>query len=486
MGCSLAALLAAGSSASSIQSSKHVMGLIAICPRATPPSEDSLPSARRLLSVPTPIFDLWRRWDRRGGTESASVARFVGPNADPETKKLQVRFNEQSQTAVWRRMAFGCLPRYDNAGVAVGGLPGEETWAKLEIPIYLLAGEADHITPPMEVSKIATCLGKSPQNGRDQENGSREVPLLTSAPPDDAGTESTPPDPDAHKRTWSASTRTTSTSISSAEGYPKGMPALIPQSSPVQTETTTYSGQERKLLRTTVLPSPASHALIYAPASCRILAGLVSAFLSEHIDRRLSLGWQLQHLTTEGKWDVKNLAKWQAVAPVSEPIASIFRAMKTLREVDDYHSPEKFFREWRDRIRVVVDISHESPVYDPNGLETRGIGYHKFPTVSKIPPTADEVRDFINLIDSLRSDRGEAQSSEHVDEKQALIGVHCHYGFNRTGFFIACYLIERADYGVQQAIDEFQRKRPPGIRHEHFIDTLFVRYCFGLSEASSL
>ncbi|KAI9797305.1 MAG: hypothetical protein M1835_001323 [Candelina submexicana] len=482
--CSLAVLLASGSLTGSTDTWRHVLGLVAVCPRATPPSKDSLPSIQRLLNIPTPIFNMWRRWDRRGGTESASVARFLGPDADQETKRLQLRFNEQSKTAVWRRMAFGCLPHYNDNGVAVGGLPGQEIWATLEIPIYLLAGAADRITTSAEVDKIALCLGKA--SHKDTSQGGGEVLSPTSVPPGDMGTDSPPPDPDAIKRTWSASTQTTSTSISSADKNSRGMPTLIPKSTSVQTQTTTYSGQERKLLRTTVLPSPAAHALLYTPASCRILAGLVSTFLSEHIDRRLSLGWQLQHLTTEGKWDVKNLAKWQAVTPVSEPIAGIFRAMKTLREIDDYHCPAKFVKEWRGQIRVVVDISHESPVYDPNGLETHGIGYHKFPTVSKIPPTVDEVRDFITLIDSLRAENCDSQSSESRNANQALIGVHCHYGFNRTGFFIACYLIERANYGVQQAIDDFQAKRPPGIRHEHFLNTLFVRYCVGLAEASNL
>lgn len=36
-------------------------------------------------------------------------------------------------------------------------------------------------------------------------------------------------------------------------------------------------------------------------------------------------GWQLQHLSRDGKWDVKNLAKWKSVKPVSEPIGGIFR-----------------------------------------------------------------------------------------------------------------------------------------------------------------
>ena len=66
------------------------------------------------------------------------------------------------------------------------------------------------------------------------------------------------------------------------------------------------------------------------------------------------------------------------------------------------------------------------------------------------------------------------------------IGVHCHYGYNRTGFFIVCYLVEKEGYSVQDAIDEFAKKRPPGIKHDHFIDTLFVRYCVGLRRAPSI
>lgn len=60
----------------------------------------------------------------------------------------------------------------------------------------------------------------------------------------------------------------------------------------------------------------------------------------------LHSGWQLQHLSRDGKWDVKNLAKWKSVRPVSDPIGGIFRAMKTLREVDEEHSPKIFTANW--------------------------------------------------------------------------------------------------------------------------------------------
>jgi len=139
-------------------------------------------------------------------------------------------------------------------------------------------------------------------------------------------------------------------------------------------------------------------------------------------------------MTTSGKWDVKNLKKWQSVDPCSAPIGGVFRAMKTMREVDDVHQPKEFVKRFSssvlpDGVAIVVDISHESPVYDPKGLEEGGVEYHKFPTVSKLPPTPDEVEQFISLIDQLR--RSEKVQPKDGEAVHPVIGVHCHYGFNR-------------------------------------------------------
>ena len=62
------------------------------------------------------------------------------------------------------------------------------------------------------------------------------------------------------------------------------------------------------------------------------------------------------------------------------------------------------------------------------------------------------------------------------------------YSANRTGFFIVCYLVERVGYKLEDAIEEFARKRPPrGIKHEYFIDELYVRYAVqGLARRSTV
>ena len=477
MGASLAALLATHNPSKSRLLADYVVGLVGICPRAEPPTKEEVALFRKLLYIPTPIFDLWRRWDRRGGLESASVRRFVGANADEETKKLQNRFNNQSRSAVWRRMASGSLPTY-NDGVANGGLPGREVWSGLECPVFLVAGEADHITKPTELVKIATFLGKShPVQIEVNENSE---PIVDTAAPVDISSELRPSNSDASQIETGTAKEFLEQGNDTTDSHddpstPNEELAMIPP----------QLAKPRKVLKTTILPAPASHALLYMPSTVRILAGLISDFMSSQVSPRLSLGWQLQFLTTAGKWDVKNLAKWQAVAQVSEPIAGIFRAMKTLRQVDDTHSPEIFVRNWGFQIKDIVDISHETPVYDPRDLERGGVRYHKFPTVSKIPPTGDEVDFFIKLVDRLREEQKGRAEKEGWGEEW-YIGIHCHYGFNRTGYFIVCYLVERCGYGVQAAIDEFAKRRPKGIKHAHFLDQLFVRYCVGLKRAPTL
>lgn len=195
-----------------------------------------------------------------------------------------------------------------------------------------------------------------------------------------------------------------------------------------------------------------------------VVCGLVSDFIAKSVDQKLSLGWQLAFLASKmDKWSLKNEDKWRKVQSVSDRIEGTpFRGMKTLRQEDPVHSPPRLEEKYPD-LTDVIDISRETPPYDPSTFAH--IHYHKFPTVSKLPPTRDEVKSFIALVDSIRD-----------ANPDALIGVHCHYGFNRTGFFLCCYMIERLQFSIKKALIAFQAARAPGIKHSHFIDELYVRY----------
>jgi pimeloyl-ACP methyl ester carboxylesterase/protein-tyrosine phosphatase len=465
MGCSLSARLA---SPGSSQVANHVVGLVAICPPAGPPTEAQVETYRKLLRIPTPIFDIWRAWDARGGAESASVRRFVGADADTESKQSQFRFNRQSRTPVWRRMAWGSLPVYEN-GIPKGGIAGKEVWASLDVPCFLIGGGKDNVTSPEEIDKLVEVLNTGTTSSLDGANESAQ-PIVDAAAPIDTTVDPAPAslieelrDEDFLRQKKKKHDDDPSEDPSTPQEPPTvGMPS--------------QPRHPRKVVKSLVVPR-GTHAMLYTQDCSHILASIIADFLSQHVTGRLSRSWQLQYLNKESKWDVKNLAKWKSVEPVSKSIAGVFRAMKTFREVDDEHSPVKFAEKWGDIVKDVIDISKDTPVYDPMGLERAGVRYHKFPTVSKIPPTDGEVDDFIKLVDMLREkqktraiEEGWAKSSEHA------VGVHCHYGFNRTGYFIVCYLVERCELSVKEALDTFAEKRPKGIRHSHFKDQLFVRY----------
>ena len=112
------------------------------------------------------------------------------------------------------------------------------------------------------------------------------------------------------------------------------------------------------------------------------------------------------------------------------------------------------------KVRHVIDISHGvDAAYDPSSFQNTPITYHKFPTAAKIPPTEEDVIGFIAIVkECLANTR--AEGIEDVE-----VCVHCHYGFNRTGFVICCWLIEVEGYGVKEALEAFKNARPNGIRH---------------------
>ncbi|KAF9311338.1 hypothetical protein BG003_007510 [Podila horticola] len=159
---------------------------------------------------------------------------------------------------------------------------------------------------------------------------------------------------------------------------------------------------------------------------------------------------------------------WQNTPIISSSIGreeGKFRAMKVLRQTDQFHSPSAFLAQ-HPEVGFIVDISLDTPPYRTTDFDATSITYTKLPTVSKIPPSKDDVKRFISHCKACWAEK------PGVD-----IAVHCHYGFNRTGFMLCSYLIEEQKYSVSEALAHFQETRPPkGIRHEHFKGELYLRY----------
>ncbi|KAK6198844.1 uncharacterized protein RJT21DRAFT_122482 [Scheffersomyces amazonensis] len=219
----------------------------------------------------------------------------------------------------------------------------------------------------------------------------------------------------------------------------------------------------------------------------------ISGMILNHIEQKfperlhLSPAWVLKVKAkiSGDKWGLKNERKWKEIKGISSNITrksgsdiSPLLGMKTLREDDEVHSPkiieDLFYGKNKDsrsedfpkgNLIAIVDISHDIPPYSPKSFEI--IKYYKCATVSKVVPDQVSIRRFIQLIDDILN-------NNEIDNP--LVAVHCHYGFNRTGFLICCYLVERLGWSVADAVEGFKSAKAPGIKHPHFIDALYVRY----------
>jgi hypothetical protein len=80
-------------------------------------------------------------------------------------------------------MASGVLPDY-STDPPIGGLPGKDIWMGMKLPLFLIAGQADHITPADNLKKIARWLGREDEvkgcNDLKVETGMCCIPSLVS------------------------------------------------------------------------------------------------------------------------------------------------------------------------------------------------------------------------------------------------------------------------------------------------------------------
>jgi pimeloyl-ACP methyl ester carboxylesterase len=229
MGCSLGALLSSQASPYASELSGSIRCLVTICPPHKSYKPGQVNQILWALSIPDVIFNIWRAWDRRGGLESGSVRRFTGSGADEPLKRLQVRFNNQSRTPVFRRMAYGAFAAAEKpqAGAMTAG---EEIWAGIDAPVLLIAANDDPVTPPSEASEIARYLGHSGISDDHHANGA------------------------FHE---------------SGDGEAQGA---------------------RGDVKLVVFPSPASHAVLYSQLTVRPISRLIQHFLSSNVPRHNSLG----------------------------------------------------------------------------------------------------------------------------------------------------------------------------------------------------
>uniref|UniRef100_A0A4W6EIA2 mRNA-capping enzyme n=1 Tax=Lates calcarifer TaxID=8187 RepID=A0A4W6EIA2_LATCA len=169
--------------------------------------------------------------------------------------------------------------------------------------------------------------------------------------------------------------------------------------------------------------------------------------------------------------------RWRNCPRRGQPVAGKFLPMKTMLgpRYDDQVAEENRFhpsmlsnylKSLKVKMGLLVDLTNTTRFYDRNDIEKEGIKYVKLQCKGHGEcPSKETTTMFIRLC-------------EHFMEKNPteLIGVHCTHGFNRTGFLICAYLVERMDWSVEAAVAAFAQARAPGIYKGDYLKELFRRY----------
>lgn len=120
----------------------------------------------------------------------------------------------------------------------------------------------------------------------------------------------------------------------------------------------------------------------------------------------------------------------------------------------------------RMKLGLVINLCNTDRFYDSNQFEEQDC---KFVTLRckgrSEAPTIEQTSAFVKVCENFISTK-----------PLESIGVHCTHGFNRTGFLIVAYLVEKEDWGVDAAVRQYATARPPGIYKQDYLDELFKRY----------
>lgn len=115
------------------------------------------------------------------------------------------------------------------------------------------------------------------------------------------------------------------------------------------------------------------------------------------------------------------------------------------------------------KLGLWIDLTNTKRFYDRKEVEARDCRYTKMQCRGHgETPSTDQRQSFYEIVDEFVRD--------HPLE---MIGVHCTHGFNRTGFLIVSYMVERMDCELEAALLAFAHARPPGIYKADYIEELY-------------
>ena len=200
---------------------------------------------------------------------------------------------------------------------------------------------------------------------------------------------------------------------------------------------------------------------------------LQNALILESIQKVLQLpclDWTWQYEQSDklflfSKLVFKNLEKWKNTESRGDRVEGTkMIPMKLMRDDDEDHSPQHVL-DLYPKVGLIIDLSNDEGSYEKEKFLENAIEYKRIQIESKVIPSSRDVFHFISIVKDFSTKN---PSNDII--------VHCHYGYNRTGLMICAYLIEECNVNVKEALTRFKAARPPGIKHQNYIDKLILRY----------
>jgi len=146
-------------------------------------------------------------------------------------------------------------------------------------------------------------------------------------------------------------------------------------------------------------------------------------------------------------------------APSSSPSASATEAAAAATTTTEEHRwTVDVLSQTLPELSLVIDLTATDRYYNPRNMQLKHV---KIKTEGHVVPNKRVINRFFHAVDrALNAD------------KEALIGVHCTHGVNRTGYLICRYLIQKLKWEPEKAIQEFADCRGHAIERQNYLQSL--------------
>ncbi|GMH36228.1 hypothetical protein BSKO_04096 [Bryopsis sp. KO-2023] len=115
------------------------------------------------------------------------------------------------------------------------------------------------------------------------------------------------------------------------------------------------------------------------------------------------------------------------------------------------------------QVGLFIDLCNHACLYEED--LPRDLMYRHVRLIAKELPSRDHVKEVARIAEEFWQ-----------ENPDGFVAIHCAYGFNRTGFILSSFLVERRGYSVGEALAAFAKARSPGVKHEKFKSELCSRY----------